>query len=97
MTIQMFLGQNSKSKCYFPIAFRDKVVFTSNIYSTKLKSLFRAWHAELEKYRNDKMKDIDEKTSKAQKPSLRNVLIRTFGSSLIPLGIICFLEECVIR
>ena len=67
------------------------------LLGTTLQSIIRAWHAELEKYRNDKMKDIDDKTSKAHKPSLRNVLIRTFGSSLIPLGMICFLEECVIR
>ena len=72
-------------------------VWPSGICNTKLLSIFSAWHAELDRYKNDKIKDVDDKTSKAQKPSLRNVLIQTFGSSLIPLGIICFLEECVIR
>ena len=70
--------------------------FTSFLSST-LQSLFRAWQAELEKYKYDKMKNIHDETTKSQRPSLRNVLIRTFGSSLIPLGMICFFEECVIR
>ena len=55
---------------------------------------FSAWNEELNKQIQH---DKEEEEHKAAKPNFRNVLIRTFGVSLIPLGLICFVEECVIR
>ena len=58
---------------------------------------FSAWNAELETFKTGLVKKAGEKNPATPRPSLRNVLIRTFGASLIPLGLICFVEECVIR
>ena len=55
---------------------------------------FSAWNEELKKSINETEKNGE---NKIPKPNLRNVLIQTFGWSLIPLGAICFFEECVIR
>ena len=68
-----------------------------DMYKVSLNYYFRAWHAELEKHKNDVTKNVGDKKSKVAKPNLRNVLIRIFGASLIRLGVICFVEECGIR
>ena len=56
-----------------------------------------SWNQELEKCKLDTTKIQNESNSKLSKPSFIGAIIRTFGFSLIPLGIICFVEECVIR
>jgi len=61
------------------------------------QTLERAWNEELKKSNIQHDKEEEGKTLKRLKPNFRNVLVRTFGCSLIPLGLICFVEECVIR
>ena len=58
--------------------------------------LEREWMKELEGINHDG-NNSENKASCNSPPKLRNAFIRTFASSFIYPGIVCFIEECVIR